>query len=402
MPRFRPDSATRRRRIARRMARPLVGPRRGFALVAVLMIAMVGAVIALASAVMAASNVFVQSGSDRTSAVDDAAISALEIARSRLNARLDSVPLEGFATLENNVAVAGTNIRRSVWVSRIGNADSLGNVGEFGVQAELVAKAVDPLGNVAIRRSQLYQESFARYASFTDLGKMANGSTLYWALGMQAQGPVHSNDTIFVWTANPQPQATFHDAVTTARVVQNKSYASFRKGPPKERVPRISLPSTGDLNLLKSIAGRAGYVFTPAVVTGDSALATMRIEFVAIDVNGDGDAVDSDEGYFRVYQLLPTLLYGSGYAVARPRVPPLVTAGPVLGVPVPSPVAQGMSVPDDSLLYTHNCGVTTIVGGRTAMPQSFADIPVPLNGNYQARMGARERRLARCAERSAC
>ena len=338
--------------------------RRGFALVAVLMIAMVGAVLALASAMMAMSNVFVQSGSDRTSAVDDAAISALEIERSRLNARLDSVPISGYLTIENNLPVAGTNIRRSIWIARLGNADSLSAVGEFGVQAEVVVKAVDVFGNVAIRRSQLFQESFARYASFTDQGKMADGQTLYWALGAQAQGPVHSNDTLFVWAANPQPQAVFNDKVTTAKIVKNKTYAQFRKGPPGERVSPIPMPTAGDLNLLKSIAAKAGYVFTPDVVTGDSALATMRIEFVAIDVDGDGKNTGPDEGYFKVYQLKPTLDYGAGYTLAR-------TPAPIAGAPAP----KHLLVSDDSLIYSHNCGVTSIVGGRTAINKTFAAIP---------------------------
>ena len=328
--------------------RRLVRERRGFALVAVMMIGIVGAIIALASAVMAMSNGLVQSGSDRTALVDDAAISGLEETRSRLNAKLDSVPLTGYATLESDKAIPGTNMKRSVWISRLGNSDSLRNVGEFGVQGEVVVKVVDVFGNVAIRRSQLYQDSFARYASFTDQGKMANGATLYWAMGAQAQGPVHSNDTIFVYGANPTPQAVFNDVVTTAKIVKNSSYASFKKSPPQERVSVIKLPEAGDLNVLKAVAAKAGYVFTPNVVTGDSALATMRIEFVAIDVNDDGDVTDDNEGFFKVYQLLPGLAYGEGYAMARP---PKV-------FPANAPKAVGAAAVDDSLLYSYNCGET--------------------------------------------
>ena len=172
--------------------------RRGFALVAVLMIAMVATVLALATSMLTMSNKLVQVGSDRAAAVDDAAIGALEMERSRLNARLDSIPVDGYLTVAAGQLVAGTNIRRTIWVSRLGNSDSLRNAGEFGVQAEVVAKAEDSFGNVAIRRSQLFQESFARYASFTDMARSTNGSLLYWALGAQAQGPVHSNDTINV------------------------------------------------------------------------------------------------------------------------------------------------------------------------------------------------------------
>jgi len=356
-----------------------VRSRRGFALVAVLLIAMVATVMALASAMMAVSSNLVAAGSDRAAAVDDAAISALEEERSRLNAKIDSVPIEGYATIENENAVAGTNIKRSIWVSRLGNSDSLKNAGEFGVQAEVVAKATDRFGNVAIRRAQMYQESFARYASFTDKSLSTAGYVLWWALGAQALGPVHSNEDIYVWNGtNPSPQATFFDVVTTARTVINKTSASFRKGPPTEGVAKIIMPGTADLNVLKSIASRAGYMFTPNVVTGDSALATMRIEFVAIDADGDGNTTGPDDGYFRVYQLKPALPYGVGYTLARPMVPPAA------GGPAPTP--SGAAGPVDSTLYSWNCGVTAVVNGRTATPVKFAQIAHRVGGNFQNQM----------------
>ena len=369
---------TARRARARGTARGTARDRRGFALVAVLLVAMVATVMALASAMIAMSGTLVQSGSDRAAVVDDAAISALEWQRSRLNARVDTVPLNGFLTVETDKDIGG-GLTRSIWLSRLGNSDSLKNAGEFGVQAEIVAKTADRYGNVAIRRSQLFQESFARYASFTDQARSTAGYVLYWALGAQAQGPVHSNDTINVWNGgSPSPQATFHDVVTTARIVTNKSYALFKKGPPSEKISKIPMPTTADLNVLKSIAAKSGYVFTPALVTGDSALATMRIEFVAIDADGDGNTTGPDDGFFKVYQLLPTLLYGAGFTLARPPIPPPAGGG----VPVPT----GSAVPIDSVLYSYNCGVTTTVAGRTATPIKFREILHRIGGTYQNMM----------------
>ncbi|MEP6763733.1 MAG: hypothetical protein ABJB66_05435, partial [Gemmatimonadaceae bacterium] len=290
-----------------------INSRKGFALLTVLLVAIVGAVIALASGMLAMSNVLVAASSDRAAMVDDAALSGLEIERSRMNAKLDTVPLNGYKTVESNFVVANSGgVKRTTWISRLGNSDSLSTTGEFGVQAEVVSQAIDPAGNIAIRRVQMYQESFARYASFTDIGKSTNGSTLWWALGAQALGPVHSNDTIFVWNGTPQPQATFFDKVTTAKVVLNKTAADFRKGQPLEKIAKIPMPTSADLDVLKGIASRAGYVFTPDVVTGDSALATMRIEFVAVDVDGDGKTTGPDEGYFRVYKLRANPPYGYG------------------------------------------------------------------------------------------
>ncbi|MBC8086209.1 MAG: hypothetical protein H7Z40_03025 [Phycisphaerae bacterium] len=371
--------ANRLRQTAARTSRS----RRGFALLTVLMISIVGAVLALASGMMAMSNVLVQASSDRAAMVDDAALSGLEIERSRLNARLDSVPLNGYITVESNAVVPNSGgVTRTTWVSRLGNSDSLSTTGEFGVQAEVVSKAVDPFGNVAIRRMQMYQESFARYASFTDMGKSTNGSTLWWALGAQAQGPVHSNDTIYVWNGTPSPQAIFHDKVTTAKIVKNRTSADFRKGQPTENIARIPLPTNADLDILKGIASRAGYVFTPDVVVGDSALATMRIEFLAIDVNGDGNTTGTDEGYFRVYKLRPNANppYGWGYAIARTPAPvmPFIPAGE----PMP---AGGVAL--DSLVYSWNCGVPALVGGRQAMPAVFAQVAsLAAGANYAVRM----------------
>ena len=352
--------------------------RRGYALLLVLLVTIVAVTLALASATQATTGRIIQNGSERTSRLDDAALSGLEFARDRLNAREDSVPADGFGTLESDVAISGLpGVKRSTWVSRLGNTDSLANAGEYGVQAEIVTKVTDRSGNVAIRRAEVYQESFARYASFSHVGKGANGATLWWALGAQAQGPVHSNDTIYVWNGNPRPQAVFHDQVTTARIILNRTAAEYRGDPPRERVAVIPLPTTAELDRVKSIANRAGYVFTPTLTVGDSANATMRIEFVAIDVNGDGNTTGPDEGYFRVYQQTSTTPYGEGYAMGAVPVPPVD----------PQLVPGGATTVVDSLLFSPNCGVVTTVGALQAVPQTFRRIPAVTGGaNYRARM----------------
>lgn len=381
------------RRRARRAQRRSLRGRRGFALLTVLLISIVGAVIALASGMLAMSNQLIQASSDRAAAVDDAALSGLEVERSRMNAKLDTVPLNGYRTVESEVSVGSTGITRSTWISRLGNSDSLATTGEFGVQAEVVSKATDPSGHVAIRRMEMYQESFARYASFTDQGKSTNGSTLWWALGAQAQGPVHSNDTIFVWNGTPSPQAIFFDKVTTAKVVLNKTSAEFRKGQPGERVARIPMPTSADLDILKNIASGAGYVFTPDVTTGDSALATMRIEFLAIDTDGDGNTTGPNDGFFRVYKLRNNPPYGWGYAMARPPAPPTSPSGcsPTSNSCANPNTNSGASAPADSILFSWNCGVPVVVGGLQAMPTTFAQVPVrTANTTYLTKMQAKD------------
>lgn len=342
--------------------------RRGAALLTVLMVSVVAVTLALTSSMLVMSNTLIQNSSERSAMLDDAALSGLEEARNRLNAKLDTVPLAGYATIESNAVIAGGNgIKRSTWVGRIGNADSLANAGEYGVQAEIVSEAKDAAGNSSIRRSLVYQTSFARYAYFTDKGKMKNGSTLWIALGETYAGPFHSNDSIYIYTL-AYPQGIFKDVVTTASGVYNASNAQWDKGPATKIAP-IALPGTADLNLVKTIASKAGYVFTPAVVTGDSALVTMRIEFVAIDIDGDGNTTGPDEGYFRVYRTRSTNPYGHGFAGARTQVPPTG--------------AYGTS---DSLLYSPNCGVVTKVGGVTRMATPLRRVPQGASGTYRQRM----------------
>jgi hypothetical protein len=339
------------------------------ALLTVLVVGIIAVMIALASSMMVMGNTLVQNASERTAQLDDAALTGLEEVRNRLNAKLDTVPVTGYATLESNVAVPNTNgVKRSTWVGRIGNADSLANAGEYGVQAEIVSQVTDAGGNTAVRRALVYQTSFARYAYFTDDGHNASGGTLWFANGWTAQGPLHSNDSLYIYTGTP-PQAIFKDVVTTAKGVYNAANAQWDKGQAQKVAP-IAMPGTADLNIVKNIATLAGYVFTPSVVTGDSALVTMRIEFVAVDADGDGNTTGPDDGYFRVYQSKATNPYGHGWTAARTQAPPTGAVGT-----------------QDSVLYSPNCGVTTTVAGVTSVPTTFRRVAeVTAGSNYRNKM----------------
>lgn len=349
-----------------RPRRAVARPRRGAALVTVMIVAVVAVTIALASSMLVMGTSLTQRASERAALVDDAALTGLEEARNRLNAKLDSLPLTGYRTFEDGATLSGSLVRRWTWASRIGNVDSLGNSGEYGVQAEIISRALDPSGVVAIRRALVYQSSFARYAYFTDVGRNASGSILWFANKWTASGPLHSNDSIYIADGTP-PQAIFKDVVTTAKGVYNAVDGQFDKGPAQIVAP-IALPGTADLNILRDIASRAGYRFTPSYTTGDSANTTMRIEFVAIDADGDGNTTGPDDGYFRVYQQTNNAL-GAGWAAGRPIAPPAGAAGPL-----------------DSTLYSPNCGVTVSVGGLTATPTRFSQVLESAGSTYRLRM----------------
>lgn len=346
-------------------ARPTTRPRRGAALVTVLIVAVVAMTMAVASSMLVMGSSLTQRGSERAALVDDAALTGIEEARNRLNARSDTIPLTGFATLENGVSVSG-GLTRWTWAGRIGNADSLANAGEYGVQAEIISRVRDMSGAEAIRRALVYQQSFARYAYFTDDGSSPSGGVLWFANGWTASGPFHSNDSLYIRSGAP-PQAIFKDVVTTARGVYNPGNAQWDKGP-AQIVSPIALPSTADLNILRSIAQKAGYLFTPSLVIGDSALVTMRIEFVAIDADGDGNTTGPDDGFFKVYRQRNTVL-GAGYAMARVSAPPATARGPL-----------------DSVLYSPNCAITSVLRGENVATQLFSNTPELVGTNYRLRM----------------
>lgn len=349
-----------------RMHRPAGRRRRGAALVTVLIVAVVAMTMAVASSMLVMGSSLTQRGSERAALVDDAALSGIEEARNRLNAKLDTVPLTGYATLENAVSVPGSSLTRWTWVGRIGNADSLANAGEYGVQAEIVSRVRDASGAEAIRRALVYQQSFARYAYFTDDASSATGGILWFANGWTASGPLHSNDSIYIRQGAP-PQAIFKDVVTTARGVYNAADAQWDKGP-AQIVSPIALPGTADLDILRGIAQRAGYLFTPALTIGDSALVTLRIEFVAVDADGDGTTTGPDDGYFKVYRQRNTLL-GAGYAMARLSAPPANAVGPL-----------------DSVLYSPNCAITAPLRGEPVATLLFSNAPELAGSGYRARM----------------
>jgi hypothetical protein len=136
------------------------------------------------------------------------------------------------------------------------------------------------------------QESFAKYAYFTDI----EPSNIAFGGGDQIFGPVHTNDYLKIYPSG----ATFHGPVVTAKTVQGAQYGVFKQGY-TERGPYIAMPQTADLNKLR-IQAQAGNTLFTSSTAGGAGQATMRIEFVAIDLNRDGSVSGSNEGFIRVYQ----------------------------------------------------------------------------------------------------
>lgn len=270
--------------------------RDGFALALTLIVILGVAAVAGGAIIVNMNSALIRSYYDRHDELSRAADAALEETRARLNADRSLYPDSGFAILELDAPVvdgAGQPIpamMRSTWVGPTGITS-----GEYGVFGSVVTQ-VRSGPNVVVRRGQIVQESFARYAYFTDF----EPSSIAFGGGDQIDGPVHSNDQIRIYSSG----ATFKGPVTTAEDVDGAQYATFEQGV-TEHVSAIPLPDLADLQKLQTQGSQGGTAFT-ATSGNPPGRATLRIEFVAIDLNGDGDTRDEGEGFIRVYRSADT------------------------------------------------------------------------------------------------
>jgi hypothetical protein len=179
------------------------------------------------------------------------------------------------------------DVKRSLYVGPSGVT-----TGQYGVFGSIVAIAEDPQGNRVVRRGEVFQESFAKYAYFTTLE-----GNIVFANNDQIFGPVHSDDVIRIAPS----RATFFGPVSTAQTIDGRANGIFKQGF-RERAPFIAMPSTADLNELKAQAAVGNMAIT-STTAGNPGQASTRIEFVALDLNSDNDSTDEDEGFIKVYQV---------------------------------------------------------------------------------------------------
>ena len=268
---------------------------RGIALVVVLLVVLAVAAIAAGAALLTSSTSLIDRYHTRLSVLETVADAGLEEVRSAVNANKTIYPDTGYRTIENGVAVyaaGGTvipNIKRWTYLGPIGATS-----GQYGVFGSVVTVVQDAQGNRVVRRSEIFQESFAKYAYFTNVE-----GPIVFAAGDQLFGPVHSNDVINIGSGSPG--ATFWGPLATAKTISNRSNGIYKQGY-TENAPNIPFPVTADLSKLQTqaTAGNMAFVSTTA---GQPGQATTRIEFTARDLNGDGDSTDDNEGFIKVYQV---------------------------------------------------------------------------------------------------
>jgi hypothetical protein len=265
------------------------GNEEGLALLLVLFVLLAVGAMAIGAVAVAGNAGLIAAYEDQQSEMEAVADAGIEEARARINGDPQLYPDSGYAMLENGVAVTDADGAAIPGVRRWTYAGPSGvRTGQFGVFGSVVSVAEAPGGDRVIRRGDIVQESFAKYAYFTDV----EPATISFGGGDQIQGPVHTNDVLKIYST----RATFRGPgmVTTAQTITGKAYGTFLEGY-QERAARIPMPTTAELSRLRGYAAAGGTAFN-APTGGNPDEARIRIEFLTITVAG------KREGFFKVYE----------------------------------------------------------------------------------------------------
>jgi hypothetical protein len=268
---------------------------RGIALVVVLLVVLAVAAIAAGAALLGSNTTLINKYHDRLSVLETVADAGLEETRSAVNGNKTLYPDTGYRVLESGVSVytaGGTlipNVKRWTYVGPIGVTS-----GQYGVFGSAVTVVKDAQGNTVVRRGEISQESFAKYAYFTNVE-----GAIQFAANDQLFGPVFSNDVINI--ASGSPGATFWGPIATHKTINNRAGGNYKQGY-NENAPLIAFPQTADLAKLQTQAALGNMTIT-GTTSGLVGQATTRIEFVALDLDADGDSSDDNEGFIKVYQV---------------------------------------------------------------------------------------------------
>jgi hypothetical protein len=267
---------------------------RGMALVLVMLLTVGVAALAAAAIFLSSGASLVSRGQEREEDMRNAADAGIELGRSALNGNPTLFPDTGYATLQLSQPVTDASgnvipgVTRSIYYGPTGSS-----TGQYGIFGSVLSVIQDRTGAVVVRRGELAQESFARFAYYSD--DEASG-TICFGGGDQIFGPMHTNDNMCIYSSG----ARFRSEVEVSGTISGKTYGTFDQGY-IEHGAVIPLPTTTALARLNTYATQGGMSFT--TLTGGTAYqARTRIEFVALDLDGDGRVTGPTEGFFRVYQ----------------------------------------------------------------------------------------------------
>jgi hypothetical protein len=265
--------------------------RRGSALILVLLLTVTLAAIALSAILLTGSSTILTHSFDRERDYRYAAEAGLAMGKSSLTKDTTiHLPDSGYVTLISNGTITGADgkvipsLHVNVYAGMSGNV-----TGEFGKYASIVSEASDSSGTRYVRRLELAAENFARYAMFTNTFPTG----LCYSTGEFIRGRAHSNQG---WYSCNSP--TYYDTVSAVGSISGGS-PTFEKGK-ISGASVIPIPPVSKLAVLQTNAAAANLDITSQGTNLNN--VRTRIEFVAVDLNNDGDINDNNEGFFRVYQ----------------------------------------------------------------------------------------------------
>lgn len=297
-------SFSHRRRLGRRFVRALRA-RRGSALILTLVMTLALAGLATSAVYLSGNAQVLSTSFDKERDLRYAAEAELQMGKSTLNFDPYAVPDSGYRTVQTNAQVMGADNLPIPGVTAnmyIGQTSS--NTGQFGRFVSVVAVVRNTTGATVVRRLELAQESFAKFAYWSNQ-ETNNGSVIYFNNNDQLWGPVWSNDVINIGSGG----ARFHGTVGTAKTVSGAGYGTFDMGYSQNQKP-IALPSNTTLSALAGYASSGNMNFTAPNSNAVSG-TQMRIEFVARDLDGNGQVNGPDEGFLRVYKATNSTSYAS-------------------------------------------------------------------------------------------
>ena len=327
--------------------------RRGAVLFMTLLVTIAVAGMALGGVLLASGAQLSTRYNAKEALLQSSADGGLEVIRDSVNRGIfDSLlPVNGYTTLASAAPVKDAlgniqpRINLSLYVGRTGGrTGGAATAGQYGSNfASALSIISDIRGAVAARRLLLTQESWAKFAVAINNW---SGSAAY-GCGESVNGPFFSNTGLIIQSGCTSPKTLFAGSVNVVGSITNVASGNFTQGY-KTGVTPIVWPTPARIGLMRQYAQDADAAngdYDLTSLTIGSRVPGLRIEFLTIDVNGNG-VIDWDEGFMRVW--IPANTSDSVLAFATGRRWPTV----------PGAVIQAQ----DPNTISRNCGATTTLG----------------------------------------
>ena len=299
--------------------------RRGAALFMTLLVSIAVAGVALGGVLLASGAQLSTRYNAKEAMLQSSADGGLEVIRDSINRGIfDSLlPASGFTTLASNVAVKDAlgntmpRIKLSLYVGRTGGrTGGAATAGQYGSNfASALSVISDARGALAVRRMLLTQESWAKFAVAINNW---SGSAMY-GCGESVNGPFFSNTGLILQTGCGAGSGTlFTSTVNVVGSITGVGSGRFNLGYTTGATP-VPWPTPARIQLMQQYAQNADAVggdYDLTSLTNGSTIPGLHIEFVTVDVNGNG-VIDWDEGFMRVWYPLRATDTVAAYATGR-------------------------------------------------------------------------------------